>query len=291
MKRRSIKIDESMASRTAGSVIKRELMASDTYLRRLKTTENGITINNEHARATAVLKHGDEMSIIVSDAEAGRPCGKKLSLSILYEDEWLIIINKPAGMAVHSSTREPDMDTVEDALYYYLKPDERPHPVSRLDRGTTGVMTLAKSGYMHALIKKQMESGAFEKSYIAIVSAIPEPEYGKIELPIGFEEGSRYKRAIAENGSRAISSYKTIYKHNGMAAVQLIPETGRTHQLRLHMAAIGCPMVGDWLYGEASGLIARPALHAYRVSFKHPVTGQSITASAPPPDDMQKLLI
>ena len=76
-----------------------------------------------------------------------------------------------------------------------------------------------------------------------------------------------------------------------MAAVQLIPETGRTHQLRLHMAAIGCPMVGDWLYGEASGLIARPALHAYRVSFKHPVTGQSITASAPLPDDMQKLLI
>jgi len=115
-------------------------MASDTYLRRLKTLPLGISVNGAHVRNTYRLALGDVLSIHLSDPEEGRPKGKAAKLNILYEDEWLVIINKSAGIAVHSSTKEPDMDTVEDALYAYLPHDERPHPVSRLDRGTTGAM-------------------------------------------------------------------------------------------------------------------------------------------------------
>lgn len=290
MKRRSIKIDESNACRRAESIIKREFAVSDTYLRRLKGIPFGITANGAHIRSTDILNVGDELSIIVSDAQEDRPAGRILPMNILYEDEWLLVINKAAGMAVHSSTREPDMETVEDGLYAYLKADERPHPVSRLDRGTTGAMVVAKSGYMHALLKKGMESGDFCKKYIAITAAVPNPKRGKADLPIGFEENSRYKRGIAQNGSPALSLYEVIAESRGMALVLLEPKTGRTHQLRVHMAALGCPLVGDWLYGKESGDIARPALHALEVGFTHPISGARLHINAPIPNDMVKIM-
>ena len=290
MKRLSIKIKENAAGRTAESVITHELKASATYLRRLKTMPQGITVNGEHARSTYRLSLGDELSIQVSDSESNRPAGKAQKLDILYEDEWLIIINKPAGMAVHSSTNEPELNTAEDALYAYLYPDERPHPVSRLDRGTTGAMTVAKCGYMHALMKDIMNKGLFKKRYLAILSRVPEKESGIISAPIGMAENSHYKRAVCDSGAEAISEYRVISAFNGMALAELIPHTGRTHQLRVHMAHIGCPLLGDWLYGEKSALIARPALHAQQVEFTHPLSGETVTVSAPLPEDMGRVL-
>ena len=279
MNRLSITADASLCGRTAESVITHELMASGTYLRRLKTLPLGISVNGAHV-----------LSIQQSDPEEGRPKGKAAKLDILYEDEWLIIINKPAGIAVHSSTNEPNMDTVEDALYAYLPRDERPHPVSRLDRGTTGAMTIAKCGYMHALMKRIMEQGQFEKRYLAILSRVPEKAEGIIDAPIGMAENSHYKRAVRPDGSPAVSEYRVLSTFNGMALCELHPRTGRTHQLRVHMAHIGCPLLGDWLYGENSPLIARPALHAERVAFTHPLTGEYICVHAPMAEDMEGLI-
>lgn len=290
MNRLSITADASLCGRTAESVITHELMASDTYLRRLKTLPLGISVNGAHARSTYRLALGDVLSIQLSDPEEGRPKGKAAKLDILYEDEWLIIINKPAGIAVHSSTNEPNMDTVEDALYAYLPRDERQHPVSRLDRGTTGVMTVAKCGYMHAQMKRIMGQGQFEKRYLAILSRVPEKAEGIIDAPIGMAENSHYKRAVRPDGSPAVSEYRVLSTFSGMALCELHPRTGRTHQLRVHMAHIGCPLLGDWLYGEGSPLIARPALHAERVAFTHPLTGEYICVHAPMPKDMSKLL-
>ena len=233
---------------------------------------------------------GDVLSIQLSDPEEGRPKGKAAKLDILYEDEWLIIINKSAGIAVHSSTNEPNMDTVEDALYAYLPRDERPHPVSRLDRGTTGAMTVAKCGYMHALMKRIMEQGQFEKRYLAILPRVPEKAEGIIDAPIGMAENSHYKRAVCPDGSPAVSEYRVLSTFNSMALCELHPRTGRTHQLRVHMAHIGCPLLGDWLYGENSPLIARPALHAERVAFTHPLTGEYICVHAPMAEDMEGLI-
>ena len=282
MNRLPITADASLCGRTAESVITHELMASDTYLRRLKTLPLGISVNGAHVRSTYRLALGDVLSIQLSDPEEGRPKGKAAKLDILYEDEWLIIINKPADIAVHSSTKEPDMDTVEDALYAYLPRDERPHPVSRLDRGTTGAMTVAKCGYMHALMKRIMEQGQFEKRYLAILSRVPEKAEGIIDAPIGMAENSHYKRAVTR--------YRVEAALRDISLVRLFPVTGRTHQLRVHMAHIGCPLIGDWLYGESSPLIARPALHAERVAFTHPLTGEYICAHAPMAEDMEGLL-
>ncbi len=290
MKRLTIQTDRSLCGRTVQSVITQELMASDTYLRRLKTLPMGISVNGAHARSTYRLALGDVLSIQLSDPLEGRPSGKAARLDILYEDEWLIVINKKAGVAVHSSTNEPDMDTVEDALYAYLPPDERPHPVSRLDRGTTGVMTIAKCGYMHALMKRIMEQGLFEKQYAAILSRVPQRAEGIIAAPIGMAENSHYKRAVCADGAAAVSEYRVLRAFDGMALCALHPRTGRTHQLRVHMAHIGCPLLGDWLYGEGSPLIARPALHAERVAFTHPLTGERLCIAAPLAEDMEGLI-
>ncbi len=291
MKRLELKTDTDMCGRTVQSVMARELGVSSTLLRRLKTLDAGILVNGERARSTYILKEGDMLSIQVSDdASPPRPMGKNLPLDILYEDEWLIIINKSAGMAVHSSTNEPEMNTVEDALYSYLSADERPHPVSRLDRGTTGVMTVAKCGYMHALMKRIMDTGEFEKVYEAVLSSVPQNAEGTIIAPIGMAEGSHYKRAVSECGANAVSEYRLISSGNAMAHVELHPKTGRTHQLRVHMAHIGCPIVGDWLYGEASALIDRVALHAKCVRFVHPISGRTVTVSASLPSDIAALL-
>lgn len=291
MKRLEIKANTDMCERTVESVMLRELMVSSTLLRRLKTLSAGILVNKERARSTYRLKENDVLSIQISDDEAlPRPAGKHIPLDILYEDEWLIIINKSAGMAVHSSTNEPEMNTVEDALYAYLDLDSRPHPVSRLDRGTTGVMTVAKCGYMHALMKRIMDAGEFEKTYVAVLSSVPENACGTISAPIGMAESSHYKRAVTEGGANAVSEYKLISSGNGLAYVKLHPKTGRTHQLRVHMAHIHCPLVGDWLYGEASPLIERAALHAKSVRFIHPLMGEEVSVSAPIPKDIASLL-
>ena len=134
-----------------------------------------VLLNNIPIDTRTTPDNGDIIKVDLSyEEENDNIVPTKMELNILYEDEWLVIINKSAGMAVHSSTKEPDMDTVEDALYAYLPRDERPHPVSRLDRGTTGVMTVAKCGYMHALMKRIMEQGQFEKRYLAILSRVPE---------------------------------------------------------------------------------------------------------------------
>ena len=151
-------------------------------------------------------------------------------------------------------------------------------------------MTVAKCGYMHALMKRIMEQGQFEKRYLAILSRVPEKAEGIIDAPIGMAENSHYKRAVRIDGSPAVSEYRVLSTFNSIALCELHPRTGRTHQLRVHMAHIGCPLLGDWLYGENSPLIARPALHAERVAFTHPLTGEYICVHAPMAEDMEGLI-
>ena len=274
MKVLRLTIDADMDGRSVESLLVRELRVSATLTRRLKRKENGITLNGVQAFTTERVRTGDLLCADVSDDPAQRPAPKRADFGILYEDEDLIIIDKPAGMASHASTRDPDMPTAESALAYYLPPDIIPHPVSRLDRGTSGAMTFAKSGYVHELLRQQLHTADFYKEYLAVCVGTPDPLCGVIDAPTGFAEGSRYKRAVCANGVRSVSEYETLQSKNGLSLVRLVPRTGRMHQLRVHMAYIGCPLLGDWLYGEeAPALIARPALHAAYVRLKHPITG------------------
>ena len=185
-------------------------------------------------------------------------------------------------------TQEPV--TVAGAVAHYLHSDQY-HGVNRLDRGTTGVMVVAKTGYIHARCMALLHSGDFYREYRGICLGTPEPPVGRIDLPIDRENASLLKRRIDPNGAPAHTEYEVLASKNQLSLLRLIPQTGRTHQLRLHMAAIGYPLAGDWLYGtEDKSLIARPALHSYAVHLRHPVTGEVLDVAAPMPEDMLRLL-
>ena len=287
-------ISEAEAGRTVESVLTTELALSKSLIRRLKRRETGILLNGARAYTTARVRAGDVLSAEIGDAAASavRPIG--MPLAIVYEDEDLLVIDKPAGLAVHP-TRDPDEATLEHALAAYLRLGETSHPVSRLDRGTTGLMAVAKNGYMHELLRRRLHTDAYFREYRGICVGELSPPAGRIDLPIGFAEGSRYRRAVTPDGAPSSTGYETLAAwpapEGTLSLLRLLPHTGRTHQLRVHLSATGHPLLGDWLYGtEAPERIARPALHSAVLRFVHPLTGAVIDLSSPLPPDMAALL-
>ncbi|MEA5059142.1 MAG: RluA family pseudouridine synthase [Candidatus Pelethousia sp.] len=290
MRTRTRLIDAGLAGRRVESLLKEELGISDSLMARLKRRERGICLNGERVYTTARVAVGDWLEVQVGDDPVCRAEPMAYPLSILWEDEDILILNKPAGLAVHASTRNPGELTLENALAAYLPPEDGTHPVSRLDRGTTGAMTWTKNGYMHELLRRQFHTPGFQKEYLAVTAGELADDGGHIRLPIGFAEGSRYKRAIQPEGQEAHTEFFVLARGGGYSLVRLVPHTGRCHQLRLHMATIGYPLAGDWLYGKESSAIARPALHAGGLRLLHPITGDEIRICAPLPEDMKELL-
>lgn len=287
-------ISEAEAGRTVESVLTTELALSKSLIRRLKQRESGILLNGVRAYTTARVQAGDVLSAEIGDAAASavRPIG--MPMAIAYEDEDLLVIDKPAGLAVHP-TQDPDEATLEHALAAYLRPGETSHPVSRLDRGTSGLMAVAKNGYMHELLRRRLHTNAYFREYRGICVGELSPPAGQIDLPIGFAEGSRYRRAVTPDGAPSSTGYETLAAwpapEGTLSLLRLLPRTGRTHQLRVHLSAAGHPLLGDWLYGtEAPERIARPALHSAALRFVHPLTGAVIDLSSPLPPDMAALL-
>ena len=165
------------------------------------------------------------------------------------------------------------------------------HPVNRLDKGTTGLMVIAKSGYIHDRLRYALHTEKFYREYRAVCVGCPEPVSGTIDAPIGRDPNSVVGRCVRPDGARAVTHYEVLGTEHGLSLLRLRPETGRTHQLRVHMASIGCPLAGDWLYGrEDPDLIPRPALHAYALELDHPVTGKHLSLTAPIPSDMARLV-
>lgn len=289
MRTLTLAITDALAGRDVKSLLQRELQISESLTRRLKLRETGITLNGVRAFTTARVKAGDILSAEIGDApDSPRPKPMESELHVLYEDADILILNKPAGIAVHRSTRDPEELTLENALAHYLPPSDYPHPVSRLDRGTTGIITFAKNGYMHELLRRQLHTGDFYREYRGI--ACGSVECGRTDAPIGLAENSTYKRAVRPDGAPSLTEYAALTQRNGFTLLRLIPHTGRTHQLRVHMAAIGHPLAGDWLYGERRQDILRPALHSFFLHLRHPLTGEELHITAPLPDDMEALL-
>lgn len=273
-------------------LLQRHFALSSTLLKSVKWREGGITCNGHPVTVSARCRAGDRLTVDVSDPPCHNPNLHPVDfpLSILWEDEDLLILNKPAGITVHCAalTREPV--TVAGAVAHYLHSDQY-HGVNRLDRGTTGVMVVAKTGYVHRLCMEQLHSGDFRRTYLAVCSGVPSPAAGSIDLPIGREPDSLLRRRVDPAGLAAHTDYETLWQGPDRALLRLTPGTGRTHQLRLHLSAIGHPLLGDWLYGtEDRTLIPRPALHSHRLELTHPVTRRRLTVTAPLPEDMARLL-
>ena len=284
-------IDESTAGRTVKSLLKNELAASDAHISRLKHRENGVLLNGKPCYVTARAEIGDVLEVQIGDEPDGHIVPMAFTLRVAFEDEYLLVLDKPAGIAVHQSTRDLEECTLENAVCAYLGGNISPHPVSRLDRGTSGLMAFAKSGYVHERLRRQMHTEAYRRVYLGVAVGRVDPSAGTIELPIGMAEGSTYRRAIRSDGQRAKTVYETLAVNGEFSLLRLVLETGRTHQLRLHMAAVGNPLAGDWLYGaEDRARIARPALHSHELMLTHPITGEELQFTSPLPEDMRRLI-
>lgn len=278
------------AGQTVGHLLKRQYGVSTTLLNRIKRREGALLKNSEPVFTNAVLSEGDILFVDLSDPageETVRPI--PMALDIRYEDEELLILNKSAPLAVHASSFAPDEPTLANGLAHYLGSAFTFHPVNRLDRGTTGLMAVAKSQYVHNLLRQQLHTPDFYREYRGISVGAPSPTAGHIHLPIARAEGSPIKRCIREDGLAAHSEYAVLSEKDGLALLRLIPHTGRTHQLRVHMAAIGHPLLGDWLYGtEDRERIPRPALHAAVLRLRHPTRGTLLSLDAELPADMAR---
>ncbi len=274
-------------------ILKAQLHFSSHAISRLTRAEGGITVNGLHARTVDTVHAGDIVAARSEDLRPPKilPTPGNWPLPVVYEDGHLLIVSKPAGMTAHASNFLPDTPTVAGALAYQRGPEFIFHVVNRLDKGTTGLMAVAKSGYIHDRLRRMLHTEEFSREYRAVCVGCPEPTQGVIDAPIGRDETSTVRRMVRPDGQRAVSRYEVLSVKNGLSFVKLLPETGRTHQLRVHMASIGCPLAGDWLYGtEDAALIPRPALHAYRLTLTHPVTGEVMTFTAPVPEDMERLI-
>lgn len=279
------------AGRTVKSLLKGELGLSTARIGRLKRTETGLTLNGVRVFTSAVVRCGDRLAVDLPAAERPTDIAPvPMELDIPWEDEHLLVVNKSAPLAVIPSSLAPGERSLAAGLAAHLGAGACVHPVNRLDRGTTGLMVAAKNGWVHDRLRRQLHSECFRRRYLAVCVGTPRPHEGHIDRPIGRAPGSAIRRQVDGQGRPARTDYRVL-QEGPLSLVELTPHTGRTHQLRVHMASLGCPLVGDWLYGrEDPGLIARPALHAEFLEFVHPVTGRTVSLTAGLPADMRKLL-
>lgn len=259
----------------------------------LKKTENGILRNGVWAYVRTQLFPGDSLKITLVEENASENIlPVPIEPEIVYEDEDLVVVNKPFDMPVHPSIHNYDNTLANAMAYYYQQQGETFifRCINRLDRDTTGLLILAKNALSASILSTAMKNRQIHRTYQAVVSQIPAPLAGTIDAPIARKEASAIERCVDfEKGERAVTHYKVLKTKGSLALVELSLETGRTHQIRVHMDYIGCPLLGDYLYHPDFSKINRVALHSYALSFSHPVTQKPMEFHMPLPKDMAGL--
>lgn len=261
----------------------RDFGVSSALLTKLKRTENGITLNGEFAKAITILKQNDILKISIADSGKMPTPNYCPDVSAVYDDEDIIVLNKPAFMPVHES-RNHRGDTLANAYAYLAKINTAFRAVYRLDRDTSGLVLIAKNELAAAKL-----AGKIDKEYYAVCSGEIEGS-GTIDLPIRRVEQSIITRGVFPDGERAVTHYESVKIINSNTLLKIKLETGRTHQIRVHLAHLGHALVGDTLYGEPSPIIDRQALHCKTITFTHPITNEIITLDSDFPDDFKGLI-
>jgi 23S rRNA pseudouridine1911/1915/1917 synthase len=220
------------------------------------------------------------------------PVPEPVALDVIYEDEDVLAVNKPAGMVVHPTYRNVSGTVLNGILWRFRdRPDVNPGLVSRLDKDTSGVLLVALSPGAHARIQRDAHAGRVTKEYVAIVRGTPDPPEGVIALPLRRDPSDRRRVVVDQEGAPSETRYRVVSRHDDWSRVACELVTGRTHQIRVHLAARGWPIVGDPTYGAPDPRIARQALHASRITFLHPGTGKPMSIAAPLPDDLTAFCI
>ena len=252
--------------------------------------EGAVTVNGAPARASRSLKAGDQVVVDIPPPEPARPQAEAIDLDVVYEDPHLLVVNKPAGMVVHPGAGQARGTLVNALLARHLHwptvgGPERPGIIHRLDKGTSGLILVARDDATHRRLSADLAERLVSRHYMAISRGVLKGE-GLIDAPIGRDPRERKRMAVVENGRRAVTRFQVAEALRGATLLEVQLETGRTHQIRVHLASIGHPIVGDETYGGAAGApISRPALHARRLRFRHPVSGEEIVVEADPPAD------
>lgn len=285
------RIPEEFENSTLLSFLKAECYSSP-IITHLKRTENGLLLNGNWARVRDILHENDILTVtLLETASSDNIVPTLLPLDIVYEDDDLMVINKPADMPIHPSQNNYE-NTLANAVAYYFAQQNIPFVyrcINRLDRDTTGLLILAKHIYSASLLSNMVKNRLIHREYIAIADGDVNDE-GIIDAPIARAKDSTIEREVNfDTGDFARTHYKCLKRENGYSLVSLKLETGRTHQIRVHMKYIGHALLGDFLYNPDYRFINRQALHSYRLTFTHPITKEVLTFTAPLPPDMAKL--
>lgn len=282
------------------TVLQQRMGISRKLLSRLKLTEQGILLNGERKYIDIKVREGDtveaRMEVETSDDILPQP----IPIDILYEDEDLLVLNKEAGRIVHPTHGHYTETLANGVVHYWLEKRERFRfrPVHRLDQETSGVLAVAKNAYVHQQISEQMQTNGLKKEYVALVHGVFAHDEGTVDAPIDRDPLSPHLRMVTETGYPSVTHYRVERRFRNATWIRLWLETGRTHQIRVHMKHLGHPLFGDKLYGlegkeqdsSQSAAIDRHALHAVTLGLTHPISHQWMEFHAPLPPDIQRCL-
>lgn len=293
MKRRfTYKITEKDAGKKIGTFLQQKGY-TESCIRHLTKTENRITVNGIWEFVNKQLQEGDVVETLFEEEESSENITPvDMELDIVYEDEDILVVNKGADLPVHPTKGHEHKNLANGVMAYYEK-QGIPfvfRGINRIDKNTTGLIIIAKNMLSGAILSESMKKREIHRTYLAVAEG-EIPEKGTIDLPIGRKKDSYVERCIDEDGMRAVTHYERLHYANGHSLVQIHLETGRTHQIRLHMKAIGHPLPGDILYNPNFTVMKRQGLHAWKLEFPHPVTKEILSFEQEIPEDMKDVFL
>ena len=257
--------------------------------------EGMVTLNGAAGRPSQRVRAGDRVTLIVPAPRVADVSPQPIPLTVVYQDAELIVVDKPAGLSVHPGPGHPD-GTLVNALLA-LCPDIqgvggviRPGIVHRLDKDTSGLMVVAKTEAVHRSLSEQIKARKVDKGYLALAIGVPDPPQGRVDAPISRDPRHRKRMAVVLGGRDSRTAYRVLERIAGYSLLELDLETGRTHQIRVHLAYLGHPLLGDGVYGKRSPLLERHFLHAHRLGFQHPLSGETLELRSELPPDLAQVV-
>ena len=286
-------IDEDRAGLRVEQFLRRKRYSGQN-LSEIKRMPKSILVNGVHYYMRQELSTGDHLQVRICETQNSEKIPPtKLPLDIIYEDEDLLVLNKPAGMPIHPSLNNYT-NSIANALAYYFQSQGKPfifRCCNRLDRDTSGLTIVSKHLVSGSILSDMTKYREVHREYLAIARGSVTPSEGTIQAPLGRKEGTIIERTVDwEHGEDAVTHYKVVKEANGHSLVSLRLETGRTHQIRIHMKYLGYPLIGDYLYNPDMEYMTRQALHSHHMEFTHPITGEHMSFTAPLPEDMARVM-
>ena len=285
-------IKETDTYQNVKEVLKAYFGISERLLLKLKNTQN-ILLNGTSTYVSKEVVSGDIIEVLIDFVEDNSNIVPiKMNLNIIYEDDSYLVLNKEPNMAIHPSMLHYDTSLSNGVKYYFdsINLKKKIRPVNRLDKDTSGLVIFAKNEYIQECLVSQMKTKNMKKTYLAVCEGLFTEKSGTINAPIARKPGSIIERYVDSSGDIAITHYEVLDEIDNVSIVKCVLETGRTHQIRVHLSHLGHPILGDTLYGNKNTNVPRQLLHAYKLDFIHPISKENVSYTAPIPEDFKNYI-